>query len=461
MSLRILLTTPPAGKIIEPLYDKPRFVRPALAVLAGYLRKYSVFEIKCIDAKFEQKNINKLAEEIVRFSPIILGISSFTYEIKEAGKLAEVIKQRLPNCVIIVGGSHVSAIPEETIQEFPFFDVGVVGEGEETLLRIGNTLLNKEKIENIPGIIFKSTENKIILRSSNQIKNTFDIPMPAWDLLPPAREYFIQAARGCPFSCNFCFNPAGHKIRRRVVEDIINEINFIINNFSPGRISFGDEAFGADSDFTHQLLDKMIVEDIGSKVKWDIQTHAAFINDELLNKMKFAKVAKIEMGVESGSEEILKKMGKGINKNLIIKSFRKVQEYKIKTGAFFILGHPGETKKTIWETIKFAAFLNPNEPIFAIMVPFPGTKIAQYAAKKEMGYAGLSYNWGDYRKQINNSVFLQEISSVKLKWYLVLANIYVYLANYRFLGLIKFIFKYFDSAVSFLKSCLIKKNTLP
>lgn len=167
----------------------------------------------------------------------------------------------------------------------------------------------------------------------------------------------------------------------------------------------------------------------------------------------------IGMGVESGSEEILKRMGKGTNKDLIIRAFRKTQKYKIKTEAFFILGHPNETKKTIWETIKFAAVLNPTEPVFAIIVPFPGTQIARYAERKEMGYVGLSYNWEDYRKQINNSILLKDISPAKLKYYLVLGSVYVYLANYRFFGLVKFVFKYFDSAVSFLKSYFSKRNT--
>ena len=281
--LRVLLTTPPSGKIIEPLYDKPKFVRPALAVLAGYLRKYSDFEVKCIDAKFEQKNIDKLVEEIINFSPDILGISSFTYEIKEAGKLAEAVKQRLPVCTIVAGGNHISAIPAETMQEFPSFDIGAIGEGEETLLRIGSVFLNKDKLKSIPGIVFRDEKNKISL-NKKKLNLSFNIPRPAWELLPPAREYFIQATRGCPFNCNFCFNPGGHKIRKRAVKDIIDEINFIINKFSPAYIVFGDEVFGADSNFAHQLLDKMIAEDVGNKVKWDIQTHVAFINDELLKK---------------------------------------------------------------------------------------------------------------------------------------------------------------------------------
>jgi radical SAM superfamily enzyme YgiQ (UPF0313 family) len=276
-----------------------------------------------------------------------------------------------------------------------------------------------------------------------------DIPMPAWDILPSAKEYFIQTSRGCPYNCNFCFNPNGNKIRTRTVENIINEINFIIDHFHPERISFGDEAFAANKKFAHELLDVMIAQNIGSKVKWDIQTHVAFIDDELLFKMKKANIQKIELGVESGNESILKNMGKGINKLMIINAFKLTRKHKIKTGAFIIFGHPSETKKTIWETIRFVSKLNPSEPIFAIMVPFPGTKIAEMAKNKSMGYSSISLNWDFYRKQINNSIEFSNFPIRQLKMFLLTGHFYVFLANFRIYGLLKFIYRNRSSAWAF------------
>ena len=452
MSLRILFTTPPIGEIVEPIYDKPKFTRASIAYLAGFLRESGDFEIKCTDAKFEQKNTEKLIDEISFFKPNIIAISAYTYEIEDVIILAKKIKEIFPYILIVLGGSHVTAIPRQTMEEISEIDIGVIGEGENPIVEICKNFSNKENFVNISSIAFRNKENQIIINKKNENINMRSVASPAWDLFPRAEEYFIQTSKGCPFNCNFCLNPSGNIIRTRSVDSVIKEISFLIENFKPKRISFGDEVFAANKKFTHELLDKMIALNIGDKVSWNIQTHVKFIDDRLLSKMKKAKVKKVDVGVESGDKEILEKMGKMITKEDVVKVFTLLKKYKIKSGAFFIIGHPNETKKTIWETIKFAAEINPTEPIFAIAVPFPGTKIAEYALRGEMGYKNLSLKWSTYRKQINSAVELVGISKNKLKLYLVVGNIYVFIYNLRFFDLIKFAFNYRKSVLSFLKN---------
>lgn len=452
MSVKIFLTTPYLNTVVEPLYDKPVFVRTSLASLAAFLRQETAYTIKCCDAKFENKTKAGLIDKIKEFSPDIIGISSFTYEIIEAGKLAESIKSILPESLIIIGGSHVSAIPEQTLIEFTGFDIGVIGEAELTLKELCIAFENNTGIQDINGIVFRDDEKKILVTKDREKIQDLDIlPMPAWDLLPRGRQYFIQTSRGCPFHCNFCFNPNGNVVRHKSVKKIIEEINWLITNMKPDRISFGDEAFGANNEFAIELLDKMIELDIGNKVKWDVQTHVSFITDDLLRKMKLANIRKIELGVESGNDEILRNMGKGINKTKIINAFSLIKKYKIKTGAFLIFGHPDETKKTIWESIRFVSKLNPYEPVFAIMAPFPGTKIFEYVKNNERGYNFFTSDWSKYRKQINGSVQLKTISNSKLKYYLIIGNIGVFLCNLRFLGLIKFSFANLRNVLNFFK----------
>jgi len=452
MNLRILFTTPPMERIIEPIYDRPKFVRPALAHLAGFLREYGNFKIKCIDAKFEQKNTEKLISEISAFKPDIVAISAYTYEMEDVSILVKKIRETSPYILIVLGGSHITAISKQTMEEIPEIDVGVIGEGENVIVEICKTLSDKASFTNISGIVFRNKEKEIVINKKDGNVDLDSATLPAWDLLPRAEEYFVQTQRGCPFNCNFCLNPGGNIIRMRSADSVIKEISFLIKNFKPERISFGDESFAANKKFVHELLDKMIALSVGDKVSWDIQTHVKFIDDRLLSKMKRAKVKKVDVGVESGDKEILEKMGKMITKEDVVKVFTLFKKYKIKSGAFFIIGHPNETKKTIWETIKFAAEINPTEPIFAIAVPFPGTKIAEYALRGEMGYKNLSLKWSTYRKQINSAVELGGISKKKLKLYLVVGNIYVFIYNLRFFDLIKFAFNYRKSVLSFLKN---------
>ncbi len=310
---------------------------------------------------------------------------------------------------------------------------------------------NKKDYKEIAGIALRCEDGNIIITQKNDYLDLTEDFLPAWDLFPPAEEYFIQTTRGCPFSCNFCLNPNGRKVRQRTIASIVKEINFLIENFKPKRVSFGDESFAAEKYFANDLLDEMIKYDIGSKVNWDVQTHIRFINDDLLIKMKQAKVARIEVGVESGNEKTLKDINKGLDKKSVEDAFVMFKKYKIKSGAFFIFGHPNETKETLWETIKFAAKINPTEPTFGIMVPFPGTKINEYAKRGERGYRNLSNDWGKYRKQINGSVDFDFASHRKLKIYLVTANIYIFLYNLRFHDLIKFAYGHRKSFFHFIK----------
>ena len=453
MSLKILLTTPHLEKIIEPLYDKPCFVRNSLAGLAAVLLTNPLFEVKCIDAKFEQKSLEDLIKDIYDFRPDIIGISAYTYEIIDAAQLAATIKLRGINSLIVIGGSHVSAIPIETLKEFLHFDIGVVGEAEITLDQLCKSIEQQFGYEQIEGIVYRNQENRIILNSSREKISDLDVlPMPAWDLLPRASEYFVQTSRGCPFHCNFCFNPNGNIIRQRSVKNVMDEIEWLINNVHPNKIIFGDETFGAGKNISFNLLDQMIEKNVGKRVKWEIQTHVSFITPELLMKMKEANIAKIELGVESGNQEILRNMGKGISKEKIKNAFKLARKFKIRTGAFLIFGHPNETRKSVWESVRFVASLNPWEPIFAIMVPFPGTKIADYVSNNSMGYQKTKNDWSKYRKQINGVIKLKKFSNAKLKYYLIIANLWVFIRNFRFWGLIKFSATNINNAFNFLKN---------
>ncbi|MEI6853738.1 MAG: cobalamin-dependent protein, partial [Bacteroidota bacterium] len=199
--LKIFLTTPPIEKVVEPIYDKPGFIRTSLATLLGILRKDDRLKLGYSDAKFEQKNHASLLAEIVNFEPDLLGISAFTYEIIAAGELAGEVKKRFPDCLVLIGGSHVTALPAQTLIEFPSFDVAVVGEAEHSLPEICEAISLHRDWKQIKGIAYRSTSGDIQCTPTREkIQDLDQFPMPAWDLFPAASEYFIQSSRGCPYN---------------------------------------------------------------------------------------------------------------------------------------------------------------------------------------------------------------------------------------------------------------------
>jgi len=454
MKKRILLVNAPVLAVLEPWFDAPKFVRTSIAALAGYLREYSDWEIKCLDAKYEGKTFEQTVNEVIDWQPDVVGFTAFTNEIRPVAYLAGLIKKRNPKIITVCGGAHLTAIPEETMREFPTMDIGVVGEGEETLQEICKALSGGMELGDVKGIVYRTTEGLKRTANRNRILEPEAMPMPAWDLLPAAEEYYIQTVRGCPFTCFFCLNHNGRVARKRGVEKTIEEMEWLINDFKAKRISFGDELFSVDMKRTEALMDAMIERKIGERVSWDIQTHVAYVDDNLLRKMKLANLAKIEMGVESGDEHTLKRMGKGTDKNMIINSFKLAHKHNLKTGSFFIIGQPNETHRTIWNSIKLAIKINPTEPIFGTMVPYPGTEIARMAANGESGYKLITTNWDEYRKQLNGSMEIKSMSRTMLEWYQILGYVAVFAANFRLISFLQFFWSYRGGAIKLFKKAL-------
>ncbi len=458
--LKICLVNAPVIGVMEPWYDTPDFGRTGLAILAGYLRSKMQVQIQIIDAKLERLNFAKVLERVLEFNPHIVGFTAFTNEIKPSAYTAALIKKNLPECITVIGGVHITAIPRETMREFSSFDIGVVGEGEETLHELCHAVLHKEDIAKIRGLIYRKQGTLQQTPPRARIADQDSLPLPAWDLLPPAKTYYIQSERGCPLHCIFCMNPNGRYARKRSVENVIEELNLIINQYHPQRISFGDEIFSVDMDRTRQLLDAMIEHKIGEKVKWDVQTHVQYVDYEMFLQFKKANVERVELGIETGDLDMLRKLGKGTNLEKIYAAVEAGKKAKVPIGTFFLFGQPNETIESLQRTVDLAVKLNPVLPMFGLMTPYPGTEVAKMAAKGEGGYRLLTTNWDEYNKQIGGAMEFANLSRRQIEWFQVRAYLKVYLFNYRYWDLLLFLWEYRKAALEVIKKILLKRNSI-
>lgn len=384
--MKVLLINPPIFRVNEPWYDTPPFVRTGLAYVAGYIRQFPEFEIKIIDCKFLRLNFDETIKRISEYKPDVVGLCAFTNEIKPAAYLSKLIKQIFPNTIIVVGGVHITALPDKTLEEFPEIDIGVIGEGEVTFAELCYALKYKRSLFDINGLSFRSKDGIIVTSPRERILDQDSIPFPAWDLLPPAKKYIIMTQRGCPFNCVFCMNPNGRIARTRSINSVIEELKMVVENYSPHEIMFGDELFSVDMNRTKALLNEMINHGLHKKLRWWIQTHVRFVDDELCELMKKAGCIRMGLGIETGDEELLKTLGKGTNLDMILKARVAAKKAKLSIETYFIIGQPNETIKSMKKTIELAVKMNPDLPIFGIMSPFPGTEIARLAANGEGGY---------------------------------------------------------------------------
>lgn len=454
-----LVNAPPLG-VVEPWYDTPEFPRGALAALAGYLLQYSYIEVICIDAKFEKLSFDETIRKILNFDADVVGFTAFTNEIKPCAYIAHKIKEKKPKVINVVGGAHPSALPEITLKQFPAFDIVAIGDGEETIYEICEYALGYLSLSAIRGICFR--ENNAIVKNHDRarILNQDALPMPAWNLMPRGNHYWLQSAKGCPFNCVFCMNHNGKVVRKNGIEKTMDEIQFVLDNYHPEWIRFGDELFTADRNRTLAFLKAWIERGFQHRVKWDVQTHVAYVDDEMLQLFKQANITQLDMGIESGDNAVLKKMGKGTTEEMIIQAFQKAHKYGIKTGSLLLLGQPNETIESMKKTVDMAIKINSALPMFGVMMPLPGTEVAKMAAMGTHGYKNLNTNWDEYRKNVGVSVEFQNFTRADIDKAQFWGFVNVFLHNHRYLDFLNFIWKYKTEGWNNVKKILFKKKSI-
>lgn len=433
-----------------------------MSYVSAYLEKNG-FDCKIFDAYFNCWSGEKLVDHIKSYNPDIFGVTAMTHEINEAARVSLMIKEHL-NIPAIIGGCHVTAMPERTLAEFPVFDYGIYGEGENTALELLKCLNNQNSVSslrNIKGLAFRDRENIVVneVRPFLTSEELNDLPFPAYHNYyldkkiskTKIQRYVIFTSRGCPYNCAFCMKVLGRKVRRRSAENICREIEHAISNYDIDTIDFSDEIFLFDNKQTREILQLMIQTGLSKRIKWTAQTRANMVNPEIVNMAKRAGCFLLGMGVESGDDKILKAIGKGITLGQVRDAVKIIKEAGITLGTYFIIGHPNETRQTAQKTVDLISELNTDTIAVGIMVPYPGTEIYKMAKRGDGGYRILSEDWSKYDKYGGKALEIKNLSYEELEKFQKQAYINLYLKNFRIIDMSRFLWKRRHAVYYFLK----------
>lgn len=431
----VVLANPPARAYIE-INDRPDYPAIGISYIGNYLEKHTGITPAIIDSLLARLTLEETIEQILSLKPKIVGLSAFTHVVPIAAQIAERLKKSLPDVKVVLGGFHATFLPEKTLEEFPMFDYIVVGEGEMAFTQLVQNIFSGKSCESIQGVWLQK-DGIIINNKRGEIPPTLDeLGEPGWhlydqkviqkysDLIP------VITLRGCPFACNFCSRPYGQTVRKRSPQLVADEIQRNTEKYGIKHIFFYDETFSVNKDHTRELCEEIIKRKLN--IRWKCTTHVNTIDKPLTQLMKDSGCYQVMFGVESGNDEILKSMGKNITKERILTAHHYFKEAGVQTRALFIVGHPNETKRSIWDSIKFAIKINADSTAIGVMVPYPGTKVWDLATKGLGGYKSLSVKWDDYNKQLGNAVELEHISRKELEIAQVIGYSLIYLANFRF-----------------------------
>ena len=346
------------------------------------LTTYSSNYYRYLDALQDETHPSwkKVAAVMREFKPDLVGITAFSVKWPSARRIAAVAKDCNPQVPVVMGGQHATIMTDDVLSD-PNFDFVVRGEGEETLSAFVAQLEGEQKWEDVAGLSFKS-HGQVIHNPSRPLASQLDeLPFPARHCLYDVENYEshalgkLFASRGCPYQCNYCGtqNIWTFEVRHHSEERIIEEIRRVKQQFGTTYFTFFDDVFGLDRKRAIKLCREMSQAKLG--IRWDCLTRSNLVTDELLSAMKQAGCTKIDMGVESGSDKILKDTRKALDTKRILDGARLIKKHGIFLYAFFMVGLPTETEEDVEQTLSLLEELKPDWAGISIFTPIPGTAI--------------------------------------------------------------------------------------
>jgi anaerobic magnesium-protoporphyrin IX monomethyl ester cyclase len=414
MVCRVLLVNPP---------QKTRYPQPSLglASLAAVLES-SGHNVKILD--MPALKLSELsAETILQEKPDIIGITAMTPTLNAALAVAKKVKETSNNTLVALGGPHATVLPEETLEKAYDLDFVIRGEGEQTFADLVNHLQgNKTGLEKVSGLTYRKEE---CVRSNDYrslIADLDTLPFPAFHLLPLDKYRIhppfgrrkpilpIITSRGCPYRCLFCSKSVfGKKYRVNSPNYVISEIQSLIERFGVREIKFYDDSFTLNRKRVLEIC--RLLKENKIDIQWTCETRVNLVDRDLLDVMKEAGCYMIEYGVESGVQDILNTLKKDVTVNQVHDSFKLTHDAGIETVAYFMIGSPGESVRTIEETISFSKKLDPDFAQFSIATPFPGTELYELAL--ESGQVPNSWNGYVYAdlESVDNPSFNSKLLS--------------------------------------------------
>ena len=382
--MKIILANPPYPPGV---HSHPSFIPLGLAYL-GAVAETVGHEVTVIDCQAEKLSYEGFRNRVAQTAADVIGVTSTTLLYKSAMKLVTIAKEVQPSAVTVLGGSHGTFWDENALLEYPSLDVVVRKEGEQTFLELLSRLQAETSLDGVLGVTFRG-KDKIVRNADRPFLEDLDsLPFPAHHLLPlnalkrMGRVLFpLITSRGCVYWCDFCSTVRmfGRGYRWRSPKNVVDEMQLVHDKYGIDQVTFYDDAFTVNRERVVKICEELHARKLD--MTWDCGTRVDMLDRELLKMMHDAGCIAVWLGVESGSEAILGAMNKRIKLNQTRLAHKTAHDVGLMTIANVVLGFPGETEQTAWETIRFVKELNPDLVGFYVATPYPGTPMYEQVKK--------------------------------------------------------------------------------
>jgi len=381
-----------------------------------------------------------LISRVKDYKPDAIGISTMTYNYEKGIEIAKKIKESIGNVPVIFGGYHVSGCARqyskwlnkpnnkiflddlENIFKMGYVDYIVIGEGERTIIELLECISNKGNLNNVAGIVYTSNGEIVVNRVQERLTDLDSLPIPDRSQLDWSKYKSsvkgdivgtIHTMRGCRFACSYCSTPTtwGAGVFKRSAKSVVDEIEYLVKNFTINRITFADEDFTSDFDRINQICNEMKRRDI--HIQWDSFANMDDIlkegSEKVLKNMADAGCASFFVGIESLNMETLIDYNRPKVKQYTIDEYLKrvqktidiVSAAGIDFYGDYMMGYPGETEAELRQGFERLKSLRNMPYIYLpILNAFPGTRLYEKCKKKNWILEGKTFKDFDCSQQL-------------------------------------------------------------
>ncbi|MGE5294598.1 MAG: B12-binding domain-containing radical SAM protein [Solirubrobacterales bacterium] len=438
---RILLIEPPFFRLYHP--DASLNKLPlSLGYLAGSIRdRRPDWQVKIYNADFSARDMpldygylagpgydrflhtlndpgasvwKEVEDTIVACRPSVVGITSKSQNYLSVCMIARIAKRIDRSILVVVGGPHPSLAGADALKESAI-DVVARGEGEETILEILDSAEGKLPLSSVQGIVYRDG-GEIRENPPGELIQDLDalaFPVRAareclidYDKYPIEAFKYLFGVRGCPYACTFCGSRYiwGRNVRFRSAKNIAAEMREL-QQLGIDYVHFDDDTFGVKKPFIRELCGQ--IKDRCPGLSWSCEIHARLVDDEIVAMMKSAGCRSILLGVESGNDEMLRRIRKNITIEDAFSAAKIIKRHGIYLYAFFIVGFPHETQESLNDTITAIQRLPADVVVYSIFTPYFGTELFDWC--KEHGIIAPDFNPFLHNHQSPDNYFCPQI----------------------------------------------------
>ena len=364
-------------------------------------------EVKIVDGQVENMSLPKTIEQIAAFKPDIIGITATTPFYHIASELAKELKHLDSKTPLVIGGPHITILGEKAFSSF--WDYGFIGEADKSWPLFLERYQNGEDISSVKGILYRDNGQVRFTGMPDIVENLDLIPFPARHLLKmdkyklgtlQGRKHFtsIMFSRGCPFRCIFCSNNLyGHRVRRRSVQLVVDEISSVVTQFNIRHFYFADDNLTLNRDYILEMCDLIDKEKLS--ITFEGSTRANLIDEELIARLVKSGLIRLSFGLETVDPEMRRIMKKEVPLESYTIANRLTNKYGVETLNSVMIGLPGETRETINQLLSYLRNARDiQQANCSIAIPYPGTELYEMAEKEEGGLRLMTKDFLQYRR---------------------------------------------------------------